>query len=173
MTFSLLYKCEPPAVVSERESGVSPFYSCVTMQVDASPRASTISMCRKKISKGILRGISGLRGVGRALSSHFDACLIMQPYSRLVIDCNRRPGSETSILPMSEGTNIPGNQKLSAEDTVARVREIFDPYHRKISAPPRCAARCWPNYDHRLITQLYSDLRRYSTAVARKRALQP
>jgi predicted N-formylglutamate amidohydrolase len=57
----------------------------------------------------------------------------MQPYSRLVIDCNRWPGSETSILPMSEGTNIPGNQKLSAEDTVARVREIFDPYHRKIS----------------------------------------
>ena len=57
----------------------------------------------------------------------------MQPYSRLVIDCNRWPGSETSILPMSEGTNIPGNQKLSAEDTAARLREIFDPYHRKIS----------------------------------------
>jgi predicted N-formylglutamate amidohydrolase len=76
----------------------------------------------------------GIEGVGRALSSYFDACLIMQPYSRLVIDCNRRPGSETSILAVSDGTKIPGNQKLSAEDAAVRVREIFDPYHRKISS---------------------------------------
>ena len=58
----------------------------------------------------------------------------MQPYSRLVIDCNRRPGSETSILAVSDGTTIPGNRQLSADDVAMRVREIFDPYHQKISS---------------------------------------
>ena len=33
---------------------------------------------------------------------------------------------------MSDGTKIPGNEKLSAEDAAVRAREIFDPYHRKI-----------------------------------------
>ena len=35
----------------------------------------------------------GIAGVGRQLADRLDACLIMQPYSRLVIDCNRPPGS--------------------------------------------------------------------------------
>jgi len=133
MTFSLLDKCEPPAVVSERESGVSPFlFLCDHAGRRIPARLNDLNVPQEDLKKHIAWDI-GIEGVGRALSSHFDACLIMQPYSRLVIDCNRWPGSETSILPMSEGTNIPGNQKLSAGDTAARVREIFDPYHRKIS----------------------------------------
>ena len=134
MTLSLLDKCEPPAVVSQRESGLSPFvFLCDHSGRRIPARLNDLNMSQDDLKRHIAWDI-GIEGVGRALSSYFDACLIMQPYSRLVIDCNRRPGSETSILAVSDGTKIPGNQKLSAEDAAVRVREIFDPYHRKISS---------------------------------------
>jgi predicted N-formylglutamate amidohydrolase len=61
-----------------------------------------------------------------------DATLVQQNYSRLVIDCNRTPGSETSIPDISEFTPIPGNTGLSEEQKSAREREIFRPYHDRI-----------------------------------------
>jgi predicted N-formylglutamate amidohydrolase len=61
-----------------------------------------------------------------------DATLVQQNYSRLVIDCNRTPGSETSILEISELTPVPGNMGLSEGQKAARVREIFRPYHDRI-----------------------------------------
>ena len=41
------------------------------------------------------------------------AVVIGQNYSRLAIDCNRMPGSETSIVEVSECTTVPGNIGLS------------------------------------------------------------
>ena len=67
--------------------------------------------------------------IGRAL----DAVVVRQNYSRLVIDCNRTPGSDTSILDLSELTPVPGNIGLSERHTLARVREIFQPYHDRIA----------------------------------------
>ncbi len=134
MAHSLIDKREPPGVVSERESGVSPFvFLCDHSGRRIPTRLNNLNMSEDDLKRHIAWDI-GIEGVGRGLSSHFDGCLIMQPYSRLVIDCNRRPGSETSILAVSDGTKIPGNQQLSVEDVAARVREIFDPYHRKISS---------------------------------------
>jgi predicted N-formylglutamate amidohydrolase len=134
MTHSLLYKSEPSAVVSERESGVSPFvFLCDHSGRRIPARLNDLNISQDDLTRHIAWDI-GIESVGRELSSHFDACLIMQPYSRLVIDCNRRPGTENSILAVSDGMKIPGNQQLSAEDVAMRVREIFDPYHRKISS---------------------------------------
>ena|SRR5262245_15044155 len=134
MTHSLIDKCEPPAVVSERESGVSPFvFLCDHSGRRIPTRLNNLNMSQNDLKRHIAWDI-GIEGVGRELSLHFDGCLIMQPYSRLVIDCNRMPGSEASILAVSEGTTIPGNQQLSADDVAMRVREIFDPYHQKISS---------------------------------------
>ena len=133
MTFSLLDKCEPPAAVSEHENGSSPFvFLCDHAGRRIPARLNDLNVARIDLKRHIAWDI-GIEGVGRALSSRINACLIMQPYSRLVIDCNRTPGSDTSILPMSDGTDIPGNQNLSAKDVAVRVREIFNPYHRKIS----------------------------------------
>lgn len=134
MAHSLIDKCEPPAVVSERERGVSPFvFLCDHSGPRIPTRLNNLNVSQDDLKRHIAWDI-GIEGVGRGLSSHFDGCLIMQPYSRLVIDCNRRPRSETSILAVSDGTKIPGNQQLSAEDVSMRVREIFDPYHRKITS---------------------------------------
>src|SRR5687767_6776896 len=44
-----------------------------------------------------------------ALGEHLDACVILQTYSRLVIDCNRPLSSPGSIVTVSEDTTIAGN----------------------------------------------------------------
>jgi len=76
----------------------------------------------------------GIAGVCRVLSAALDATCIAQAYSRLVIDCNRRPGHPTSIPPCSDNTVIPGNTGLSPADRAARAAHIFDPYHQAIAA---------------------------------------
>jgi predicted N-formylglutamate amidohydrolase len=75
----------------------------------------------------------GIAGVTETLSALLDAAAVLQVYSRLVIDCNRAPRHPTSIPAISELTAIPGNERLSAEDRVARRQAIFDPYHAAIT----------------------------------------
>jgi len=50
-----------------------------------------------------------------------------------VIDCNRPPGNSTSIVSVSDGTRVPANQELSAEDIAMRETEIFWPYQKAIA----------------------------------------
>jgi predicted N-formylglutamate amidohydrolase len=76
----------------------------------------------------------GIAGVAKLLAEQLDAHLVVQRYSRLVIDCNRPPHAASSIPRISEATAIPGNEGLSGEVTAIRRREIFDPYHRRIDA---------------------------------------
>lgn len=82
----------------------------------------------------------GIAEVGRRLAAHLDAFLITQTYSRLVIDANRRPGSPQSIVTVSEGTRIPGNEGLSADAAAQRAEEIFHPYHERIVAELKARA---------------------------------
>lgn len=67
-----------------------------------------------------------------ALSARLDAPLLLSNYSRLVIDCNRHPDAADSMPTISDGTAIPGNAALSAEDAQLRRRTLFDPYHDAI-----------------------------------------
>jgi predicted N-formylglutamate amidohydrolase len=74
----------------------------------------------------------GIAGVTERLAQALDATAVLQRYSRLVIDCNRRPEWDSSIPLVSELTAIPGNEGLSPAEREARLREIFQPYHRRI-----------------------------------------
>jgi predicted N-formylglutamate amidohydrolase len=76
----------------------------------------------------------GIEAVGRLLAQQLDARCIGQRYSRLVIDCNREPGSDGSIVGCSDGTVIHGNLELGSNAADARRREIFDPYHARLVA---------------------------------------
>lgn len=76
----------------------------------------------------------GAAALTAQLAQRLNACAILQPYSRLVIDCNRPLRSPESIAENSERTRIPGNQALSAPDIAARQREIFEPYHGQMRA---------------------------------------
>jgi predicted N-formylglutamate amidohydrolase len=74
----------------------------------------------------------GAGAVASGLGDALDACVILQPFSRLVIDCNRPPGSADSIVSRSERTIIPGNVSISRGEAAARESEIFVPYHAQI-----------------------------------------
>ena len=75
----------------------------------------------------------GVEGLGLRLARELDAVCIGQRYSRLVIDCNREPGTADSIAGYSDGTVIHGNLGLDPAAIDARKKEIFDPYHARIT----------------------------------------
>jgi predicted N-formylglutamate amidohydrolase len=74
----------------------------------------------------------GAGEVAERLSAQLDAPAVLAGYSRLVVDCNRGLNDPTSILAISDGEFIPGNQGLTDEDKAERARQFFHPYHDAI-----------------------------------------
>jgi predicted N-formylglutamate amidohydrolase len=129
---ALLAPDEPPAVVEYRTASRSPFLLVCDHAGRRIPqRLHDLGLSDADLARHIAWDI-GIAGVGRRLADRLDAPLIMQPYSRLVIDCNRPPGSDESIVASSDGTQIAGNVNLFAEETTMRAHEIFEPYHAAI-----------------------------------------
>lgn len=75
----------------------------------------------------------GAAALARRLGAELGAWVILQEYSRLVIDCNRPLDSPDSIVQQSEDTVVPGNLGLSTLQVEARAQCIFGPYHARIS----------------------------------------
>lgn len=127
--FSLLSADEPPAVVVERADAASDFVLACDHAGRDIPRAlDSLGLSETELASHIAWDI-GSAGVARRLAERLDACLVLQPYSRLVIDCNRPTDSPESIVLRSEWTPIGGNDDLTAAQIGARQREIFEPYH--------------------------------------------
>ncbi|KNG94622.1 N-formylglutamate amidohydrolase [Pseudaestuariivita atlantica] len=86
----------------------------------------------------------GAGALARAVSDRLRCPLIIQRYSRLVIDCNRPPGSEASVPEASDGVRVPGNAGLGPKDLAERTCAIFNPMNAAIDAAfdahPRQAA---------------------------------
>ena len=132
MRSKLLADDEPAPVTVHNEAGRSPFLLVADHAGMRIPRAlGTLGVSDSERARHIGWDI-GIAGVSRRLADALDARLIQQNYSRLVIDCNRPPGSETSMPVISELTPIPGNVDLSEADKAARIAEIFRPYHDAI-----------------------------------------
>jgi predicted N-formylglutamate amidohydrolase len=74
----------------------------------------------------------GAEGTSRLLSKLLDAPLILQRYSRLIYDCNRSPEQAAAMPETSETTAIPGNAKLSPDAKLARVNQIYRPFHHAL-----------------------------------------
>jgi predicted N-formylglutamate amidohydrolase len=75
----------------------------------------------------------GAEGVARGLSAALDAPLVLQRYSRLVVDCNRAFDSADCMPEISDTTVIPGNRALARPERLARYEEIHVPFHREVS----------------------------------------
>lgn len=132
-TSLLLAEHDPPPVVEENAKGRSPFLLTSDHFGRAIPRSlGDLGLPGGELTRHIAWDI-GIAGLARELSARLGAHLIAQAYSRLVIDCNRPTHSPSSIPRISETTIIPGNEGLTREAVDARRREVFDPYHRRIS----------------------------------------
>lgn len=75
----------------------------------------------------------GANELAKAISNRLSAPLILQRYSRLVIDCNRPPGSDESIPEVSDGTVVPSNASLTSFEKNLRRQAIFDPLDEAIT----------------------------------------
>ncbi|QIE57856.1 N-formylglutamate amidohydrolase [Pikeienuella piscinae] len=96
-------------------------------------RLSDLALPSAEMDKHIAWDI-GAEAVARLLSQHLDAPLILQRYSRLVIDANRPLSASDCIPEISDGVAIPGNRQLSEADRRLRYDEIHAPYHAAVSA---------------------------------------
>jgi predicted N-formylglutamate amidohydrolase len=129
---SLLAPDEPAAFRVEREHGRSPFFlTCDHAGALVPRRLNALGLSREDLQRHIAWDI-GAAAVAAKLAARLDAFLILQTYSRLVIDCNRPPATAESIVRLSETTRIPGNESVSTVDALAREREVFCPYHARI-----------------------------------------
>jgi predicted N-formylglutamate amidohydrolase len=74
----------------------------------------------------------GAESLAKRVSDALQAPLLLQRYSRLVIDCNRPPGSAQSIPAVSDAVTVPGNTQLGDAETTARQTQIFHPFDHAI-----------------------------------------
>jgi predicted N-formylglutamate amidohydrolase len=131
---ALLEPDEPDPVTLENEWGESVFFLTCEHAGRAFPRRlGRLGLPETETFRHIAWDI-GIGAVGRKLSGLLNAAVILQTYSRLVIDCNRDPNVPSSIPEISENTNIPGNHRLDEAARAARVDAIFRPYHNAIAA---------------------------------------
>jgi predicted N-formylglutamate amidohydrolase len=126
---SLLEPDEPQPVLVERAESTSPFVFACDHAGRRVPRAlGDLGLAPEQFARHIAYDI-GIEPVARRLAAAFDAPLVAQPYSRLVIDCNRPTHVPTSIPTISDSTLIPGNQGISQAEREARIAGLFRPYH--------------------------------------------
>jgi predicted N-formylglutamate amidohydrolase len=129
----LLAPDEPQPVTVANEGGRSPLVIVADHAGNYLPgRLQKLGLGEAELERHIAWDI-GIGAVCRLIGDALGAVVISQNYSRLAIDCNRMPGSETSIAALSERTTIPGNVGLGKAQVEARIREIFQPYHDAIA----------------------------------------
>lgn len=76
----------------------------------------------------------GARALAQQIAIKIGSNLIMQRYSRLVIDMNRPHESQELCPEVSDETVIDFNQGLTENDKSTRIKAIFEPYHDTIAS---------------------------------------
>jgi predicted N-formylglutamate amidohydrolase len=131
---TLLGPDDPPPLRVLRPDGASDFLLTADHAGRAIPkRLGDLGLPEAERARHIAWDI-GIAGVTECLSERLDATAVLQTYSRLVIDCNRRPEWPSAIPLISETTGVPGNEGLTEAAREARRRAIFLPYHDHIAA---------------------------------------
>jgi predicted N-formylglutamate amidohydrolase len=86
----------------------------------------------------------GAERLARGLAARLGAPLILQRYSRLVVDCNRPFHAESFIPEISDAVDVPANRALTDAARRARRDAVFAPLNEAIeaafAASPRKAA---------------------------------
>jgi predicted N-formylglutamate amidohydrolase len=75
----------------------------------------------------------GAAGVTRALAARLHSPALLSTFSRLVIDPNRGTDDPTLVMQLYDGTVIPGNRHIGAQDRAARLDRLYHPYHAALA----------------------------------------
>lgn len=139
MTHDVVLKKSKPALLSGDEpapfeliTGDAPLVITGDHAGNLVPRAlGSLGIPASELARHIGWDI-GAAGVARFLAAKLNATAVLARYSRLIIDPNRPLGDPDCIPAMSDGTPIPANADLSAEDIAARADAFYWPYHRAV-----------------------------------------
>lgn len=101
----------------------------------------------------------GTAALARLLTQRFNCAAVLSGYSRLLIDCNRQPGDPTSIIEVSDGITVPGNQTVSDEEAAFRLETFFWPYHHAVT---QTLAQLWRHGPAPAVISLHSFSRYFS-----------
>lgn len=74
----------------------------------------------------------GTRDVTLALARRLGVPAVLSTFSRLLVDPNRGEDDPTVVMRLSDGTVIPGNHPITAEEVERRLERFHRPYHRAI-----------------------------------------
>lgn len=130
----LLAAADPEPVEVLRADGASAFVlSCEHGGRAIPSRLGDLGLAAGEIDRHIGWDI-GAEAVARGLSAALDAALVLQRYSRLVIDCNRPRAAADCIPPVSDGTEVPANRALDSGARRRRWDEIYRPFHAALAA---------------------------------------
>lgn len=122
---------DPAILVNEQ--GRSPYVLICEHASNRIPKAlGNLGLAATDLQRHIAWDI-GAESVARTLSRLIDAPLILQRYSRLAYDCNRPPESPEAMPAISELTEIPGNKNPSPAERLARIQEIYRPFHAAVA----------------------------------------
>jgi predicted N-formylglutamate amidohydrolase len=123
-----------PAPVGElNPDSRSPFFLICDHAGNAVPAAlADLGLPPAELGRHIGIDIGAL-GVATGLAERLGAPLVHTRYSRLVVDCNRKPEAASSMSSVADGTEVPGNQNLTEADRATRIEEILLPYHARIA----------------------------------------
>jgi predicted N-formylglutamate amidohydrolase len=129
----LLGPTDPEPVEELNPDSTSPFFLICDHAGNAVPAVlDNLGLPPEELGRHIGIDIGAL-GVAIGLAERLGASLVHTRYSRLVIDCNRKPESPTAMAEVADGTEVPGNRSLTPDERAARVEEILLPYHARIT----------------------------------------
>lgn len=146
----LLSPEDPPSVGILNQHSDSPYIFICDHGNNAIPIAlAKLGLDDENLRKHIAYDLGALQ-VATLLAKRFNAPLIWQNYSRLVVDCNRQLDHPQLIPLLSDHIMIPGNKGFLEKDYRRRVSAIFLPYHDQIRQI--IEARCDRNLETTLIS---------------------
>lgn len=129
----LLAPGEPPAVTILNPQGRAPVLLVCDHASSRVPASlAQLGLPEAELSRHIGWDIGAAAVTGR-LATLLDAPAVLTGYSRLVVDCNRRPDDPTLMPEVSDGTTVPGNQGLTEGERERRLGALFRPYHDVVS----------------------------------------
>lgn len=130
----LLGPNDPPPYTVHNPHGQAPVLVLVDHASNTMPaRLGDMGVSQADRQRHIAYDI-GIAAVSRRMAALLDAPAIVHGYSRLMLDPNRGPDDPTQIPAISDGTIVPANKRLTAEQRAERLAVSFHPYHNAITA---------------------------------------
>jgi predicted N-formylglutamate amidohydrolase len=134
VSLPLIGRDDPPPFVVLHEHGCAPALVICDHASRAFPRGMKRLGLPELQSWQHIAWDIGAGELARGISNLLDAPAVLAGYSRLIVDCNRRPDDPEAFRAESDGWVIPGNQGLTEFERRVRLACFFDPYHEAIAA---------------------------------------